>query len=119
MKRSEAVQYFSSDQSWPQEVKSFFGVDANFLQEIFACYFLDRELNRFNIVLPTWTARLSGDEPLLTRETAQTAQASVKFDNTKLLKFFPDFRYTPIDQSIADTCTEIAKRLPPGTDRAI
>lgn len=64
-------------------------------------------------------SRISGKEPLVTRETARTAQAVVKFDNTKLLKFLPEFRYTPIQQAIADTCTEIAKRLPPGSNGTI
>ncbi len=53
---------------------------------------------------------LSGQEPMLTRETSKTAQASVQFDNSKLLQHFPDFAYIPIEQSIADTCKEFVKR---------
>ncbi|HEY0677010.1 MAG TPA: NAD-dependent epimerase/dehydratase family protein [Chitinophagaceae bacterium] len=57
-------------------------------------------------------SRFAKREPLLTRETALTAQTNAQFDNSKLLRFFPDFRYTPIETSIADTCKEIAKRYP-------
>lgn len=53
---------------------------------------------------------LAKQEPLLTKETARTAQASVQFDNSKLLQHFPEFAYIPIEQSIADTCKEFVKR---------
>lgn len=55
---------------------------------------------------------LAKQEPLLTRETARTAQASVQFDNTKFLQHFPEFVYIPIEQSIADICREFVKRVP-------
>jgi len=55
---------------------------------------------------------LAKQEPLLTRETARTAQASVQFDNSKFLQHFPEFVYIPIEQSIADTCREFVKRVP-------
>lgn len=55
---------------------------------------------------------LAKQEPLLTRETARTAQASVQFDNTKFLQHFPEFVYIPIEQSIAETCKEFVKRGP-------
>ena len=53
---------------------------------------------------------LAKQEPLLTKETARTAQASVRFDNSKFLQHFPEFAYIPIEQSIADTCREFVKR---------
>ena len=55
-------------------------------------------------------SRLSKQEPMLTRETSRTAQATVKFDNSKFLQHFPGFSYIPIEQSIADTCREFVKR---------
>lgn len=38
--------------------------------------------------------------PLLTKETAKTAQAEVQFDNSKFLARFPAFTYTPLEISI-------------------
>jgi dihydroflavonol-4-reductase len=53
---------------------------------------------------------LSRQDPLLTRETAVTGQALVKFDNNKLKKFLPSFQYIPIDQSIKEVCGELLKK---------
>lgn len=52
---------------------------------------------------------LSGRQPLLTRETARTAQAKVRFDNSKLLRYLPDFSYQPLDKSITRICAEFKK----------
>lgn len=49
-------------------------------------------------------AKFSGVDPLLTRETANTAQAKVHFDNKKLLEKFPEFHYTSIDNTIERIC---------------
>jgi dihydroflavonol-4-reductase len=52
--------------------------------------------------------------PLLTKETARTAQAKVHFNNEKLLKTLPSFTYTPVEASINRICKElkIKYRLP-------
>lgn len=50
----------------------------------------------------------SGSEPVITKETADTAQRTVIYDNTKLLKILPDFRYTPVQQTIEAYCREYA-----------
>lgn len=47
-------------------------------------------------------------EPLVTKETAENALATVQFDNTKFIKTFPDFTYTPLQQSIERICKAIA-----------
>jgi dihydroflavonol-4-reductase len=52
-------------------------------------------------------AKLSGKDPLLTRETANTAQTVVHFNNSKLKKFLPDFEYTPLDETIQRVCKEL------------
>lgn len=49
----------------------------------------------------------TGKSPLLTKETAKTAQAIVHFDNSKFLKKFPSFKYRPIQQTILRTATEL------------
>lgn len=45
-----------------------------------------------------------GAEPLITKDTAKAALAKVSFDNSKLLKHFPDFCYTPIIETIDKSC---------------
>jgi nucleoside-diphosphate-sugar epimerase len=50
---------------------------------------------------------ITGKKPLLTKETAHTAQLKVRFDNSKLLKALPSFSYTLIAISIKKICVEI------------
>ena len=50
---------------------------------------------------------ITGKAPLLTKETAATAQAVVHFDNTKFLKAFPEFKYHTIQETIQRTATEL------------
>jgi nucleoside-diphosphate-sugar epimerase len=50
---------------------------------------------------------VTGKTPLLTKETAATAQAIVHFDNTKFLKTFPEFKYRTLQDTINRTCTEL------------
>jgi nucleoside-diphosphate-sugar epimerase len=52
-------------------------------------------------------AKFTGINPLLTRETARTAAAKVRFDNSKLKKMIPGFTYTPVKDSIARICNEL------------
>ena len=56
---------------------------------------------------------VTGNDPLLTKETASTARARVEFDNSRMLIDFPDFRYTPLETSIQRICNEfkVAKSL--------
>ena len=52
-------------------------------------------------------SKFTGIAPLLTKETADTAMTKVAYDNSKLLKALPDFRYKKMN----DTITEICKKL--------
>jgi dihydroflavonol-4-reductase len=54
-------------------------------------------------------AAFTGKKPLITKETAKTAQAKVHFDNSKLLKYLPAFRYQPLEQSVQRICGEFKK----------
>lgn len=45
--------------------------------------------------------------PLLTKETAATAQALVHFNNEKFLKAFPNFKYRSIENTIKRVCAEL------------
>lgn len=47
---------------------------------------------------------ITGGEPLLTKETVNTAQVKVNFDNGKLLYWLPGFRYKPLQQTIEECC---------------
>ena len=49
-------------------------------------------------------------EPLVTKETAGSALATVNFNNSKFLKAFPDFHYRPLQQSIERICKAIANK---------
>jgi dihydroflavonol-4-reductase len=50
-------------------------------------------------------------DPLVTKETAKTALATVHFDNSKLKKFLPSFSYTPLDETISHTCALLQQKL--------
>ncbi|MEO6733386.1 MAG: NAD-dependent epimerase/dehydratase family protein [Ferruginibacter sp.] len=56
-------------------------------------------------------SRFTGKKPLVTKETAVTAMANVHFENSKLLSFLPDFRYRPIEETVADTCVLMQHKL--------
>jgi nucleoside-diphosphate-sugar epimerase len=51
--------------------------------------------------------KLTGKEPLLTKETARKAQAKLYFDSSKLLKELPGFYYIPLKESIKKICEEL------------
>ena len=49
---------------------------------------------------------VSGKDPLLTKETAETARRSVYFDNSRILNTLPGFSFKPISESILEHCRE-------------
>jgi dihydroflavonol-4-reductase len=53
----------------------------------------------------------TGQDPLLTKETAKTAMAKASFDNSKLVKYLPEFTYRPLEQTIIDTCKALLQKL--------
>ncbi|MEO5889991.1 MAG: NAD-dependent epimerase/dehydratase family protein [Ferruginibacter sp.] len=54
---------------------------------------------------------VTGKKPLVTKETAETALASVYYDNSKLLKFLPGFRYNTMEETIVYTCARMQHKL--------
>ena len=48
----------------------------------------------------------SHQKPLVTRETAKLAQTQTIFDNTKLPKTLPQFKYTPLANTIHKACNQ-------------
>lgn len=51
--------------------------------------------------------KLTGNEPLLTKETAKTALAKVNFDNSKFFLYAPNFKFTPVNEAIQRICSEL------------
>ncbi len=60
--------------------------------------------------IEAFKAMFSGKKPLLTKETAATAQAKVYFDNTKLLKQFPEFKYKSLNASVQRIVEELKQK---------
>jgi len=53
-----------------------------------------------------WAKKLfTGKSATVTKETTRTAQVKCYYDNSKFLKTFPDFRYTAIENTIAEMAT--------------
>ncbi|MEY3539218.1 MAG: hypothetical protein RL188_635 [Bacteroidota bacterium] len=50
---------------------------------------------------------ITGKAPLLTKETAATAQATVRFDNQKFLNAFPSFQYRKVEDTIKRVANEL------------
>lgn len=46
----------------------------------------------------------TGKKPLITRETARTAQLKVYYNNEKIQAALPGFKFTPLQQTIAKMC---------------
>ncbi len=57
-------------------------------------------------VIKSWFTK---KDPLITKETAQTALAKVNFNNSKLLNFFPSFQYLPIEETIDSVCKQLIR----------
>ncbi|HVY74277.1 MAG TPA: NAD-dependent epimerase/dehydratase family protein [Puia sp.] len=53
----------------------------------------------------------TGTRPLLTKETASIASKRVSFDNSRLLNTLPDFRFTPLDDTIRHACAQYLRHV--------
>ncbi len=53
---------------------------------------------------------LTGKKPLLTKETAHTAQQTIRYSNQKILGALPNFTFTPYETSIKRICAELKER---------
>jgi len=53
---------------------------------------------------------LTGKDPMITKETAHSALAKVYYDNTKLVKFLPQFKYTSLKESLQRICVELKEQ---------
>lgn len=59
-------------------------------------------------------ATLTGNKPLLSRETAKIAHSHTSFDNGALLKALPGFRYQPLDEVIEKACAQYLQAMKEG-----
>ncbi len=53
----------------------------------------------------------TNESSLLTKETARSAQAAARYNNSKLKKYFPSFVYTPLDETIKRVCKELKEKM--------
>jgi nucleoside-diphosphate-sugar epimerase len=58
---------------------------------------------------------ITGNKPLLTRETAKLAHSKTSFDNTALLQSIPGFSYTPLEKVVKNSCEKYLKAMETGT----
>lgn len=56
-------------------------------------------------------SKFTGQDPLITKETARTAMAKVNFDNSKLTKFLPQFSYRKIEDTVSYSCALFQQKL--------
>ncbi len=50
-------------------------------------------------------------DPLITKETAKAALDNVQYDNSKLLKFLPEFKYQSLENTISYCCNILQQKL--------
>jgi dihydroflavonol-4-reductase len=55
----------------------------------------------------------TGKRPLLTKESARVAQSQTYFENDKILKAFPQFSLTPLEESIRKACEKYMASIKP------
>lgn len=53
----------------------------------------------------------TGKKPLLTKESAKVAHSKAYFDNNKFLKTFPQFSFTPLEQTVQKTCEKYSASM--------
>jgi nucleoside-diphosphate-sugar epimerase len=56
---------------------------------------------------------ITGKSPLLTKESAKVGTSKTVFENAKFQAAFPDFRFTPLEQTIAKACAKYKSVIEP------
>jgi nucleoside-diphosphate-sugar epimerase len=56
-------------------------------------------------------SRITGKDPLLTKETAASALSQERYDNSKLKSYLPHFNYRSIESTIIETSTALQQKL--------
>jgi len=57
-------------------------------------------------------AVVTGSKPFITRETADNALHISRYDNSKLLQALPEFRFRPMEQTVAEVSRMFLKQVP-------
>jgi nucleoside-diphosphate-sugar epimerase len=68
-------------------------------------------LSDFAWIVEKIRSSITGDTPLITKETARSAHKVSNYSNRKIQNIFPDYTFIPIEQSIKDTCRLFLKDL--------
>lgn len=55
-------------------------------------------------------AMFTGKKPLVTKETARTAQVKAQFDNSKILQALPGFKFIKIEDTLAHVCAILKEK---------
>jgi dihydroflavonol-4-reductase len=53
---------------------------------------------------------ITGKKLLITKETARTAQSTVKYDSKKILNALPAFQFSPVADTISRTCNNLKEK---------
>lgn len=68
----------------------------------------------------TWfLSKLTGKQPFVTKQTARASARTFFYDNQKSLKAFPQFAYTPIQQTIQETGRQFLDNVKTGFQPAV
>jgi nucleoside-diphosphate-sugar epimerase len=59
-----------------------------------------------------WKSLFTGIDPLLTKETVDTARQIVHFDNSKILQALPEFSFKPVSDTIKECCEKYLTLVP-------
>jgi nucleoside-diphosphate-sugar epimerase len=59
----------------------------------------------------TFKSKFTGKKPLITKETSSSAMAIQLFNNDKLKKYFPSFRYMQLPETISYTCSVLQQKV--------
>ena len=56
---------------------------------------------------------LTGKPTLLSKETARIARSHMNLDNSKILRFLPEFYFTPLEKTVQDACQSYLEQPQP------
>lgn len=56
-------------------------------------------------------SKFTGKEPLLTKETVDTARSAVYYNHDKILKALPGFSFTPLEETIKRVCRYLLEKV--------
>lgn len=91
--------------------KKLFDLMANFFEKKSPSKLATPIMSEFAWRLEKIKSTLTGNVPLLTKESARVANSFTQFDNSKLLKSLPGFTYRPLEETIRQACEKYIAAL--------